>query len=76
MTGQNDDPEFPLMACPFCGCDVYFESRPDKGARNWKIVCPNTQCFNYATVGWARKVGAVEAWNKRAGDSRKRRNIR
>ena len=56
-----------LKPCPFCGKAAYVMKCKDKEFP-WKVKCSNINCGAH-TVKWSEMIGAVKAWNQRAGDN-------
>jgi len=59
-----------LMPCPFCGSECAFEHDSIARLAKWRVYCrdtTDTACVlaMATSIGYARRVEAAEAWNKR-----------
>lgn len=59
-----------LRECPFCGSEAGFEHDAVGEIGNWYVYCRDTQDISCPigytnTMGYARRVEAAAAWNRR-----------
>lgn len=75
--GKKDDPIIvtpkpgELVPCPFCGSNAGLEHDASYSGGVWRVFCCDNgddRCpIGYAnTIGYARRIEAADAWNKRS----------